>query len=171
MSAGRRLAALAVLAGCVLSNAARAESHRGAVGAYFAGGGEVSSIVGASSTSEGGGPSAELGASVAIDADGNELIGFVRGSLVGASAGLSLGVGYRGYFGPDAWKTFFDLGLTGELAPGFGVGPRIALGVQYDFHPLLGAFAVADARLLVGERLRVAGSLLIGLQLRSYWFG
>lgn len=92
----------------------------------------------------------------------------------------------------DQWKTFFDLdvgahftpawsldlrdGLAGPLsAPGtvsagFTVqgGPRVAIGVQFDFLPVSGAYLAFAGQLGFGTGVRFGAELLFGFQLRSY---
>ncbi|MFT3837652.1 MAG: hypothetical protein QM723_11715 [Myxococcaceae bacterium] len=92
----------------------------------------------------------------------------------------------------DQWKTFFDLdigahftpawsislrdGLAGPLsAPGTvssGVtvqgGPRVAIGVQFDFLPVSGAYLAIAGQLGFGTGVRFGAELLFGFQMRSY---
>lgn len=166
----RALLVVVAVIGGGLAGEATAQNHRGSVGVSLAGGGALQGVLGETSAAERGGALIDLGASLAIDADGNELQAFVRGSFGATTPELSAAFGYRGYFGPDAWKTFFDVGLVADATPRFAAGPRLGLGVQYDFHPLLGGFVVADARFMIGPQVRAVGSLSAGLQLRSYWF-
>lgn len=47
---------------------------------------------------------------------------------------------FRGYFGTEELKTFFDAGLWASLGPRVAAGPRVGLGAIYDFTRSLGAF-------------------------------
>lgn len=75
--------------------------------------------------------------------------------------------GYRGYFG-DRWKTFFDLELAVHFTPYLTVGPRFAVGLQYELSPVAGLFTQLAANLGFGEVLQFKAELLIGVQLRSF---
>lgn len=61
---------------------------------------------------------------------------------------------YRGYFGTEELKTFFELGLWAELQGRVAVGPQVGLGLAYDPSRAWGAFlslhfgtAIGDARI------------------------
>ncbi len=47
---------------------------------------------------------------------------------------------YRGYFGTEELKTFFDAGLWVSLGPRVAAGPRVGLGLLYDFTRNVGAY-------------------------------
>ena len=76
--------------------------------------------------------------------------------------------GYRAYFGQDRLKTFVDLDGAVDVRPSFAIGPRLALGVQYELHPLFGLFGGLAARVGIGSPTRFAASAFAGFQLRSY---
>ena len=125
-------------------------------------------------------PALDLGVSRSIGVDGNELslttsVIFPLGC--GAAVGtynpctvwdVALFGGYRGYFGQDRWKTFFDLDLALHVTPLFVGGPRIGFGVQYEPSALFGIYAAAVGELGFGAGLRFSAQLVAGVQLRSY---
>jgi hypothetical protein len=76
--------------------------------------------------------------------------------------------GFRGYFGAEHFKTLFDLDVALQFSPLVTAGPRIAVGVAYDFSALVGAYATFGAQLGFGEELEFKAELLIGLHLRSF---
>ena len=73
---------------------------------------------------------------------------------------------YRGYFGTEEWKTFFDAGLWAPLTSRFGVGPLIGLGVMYDFSQDVGVFAGAQFATAFGDGRVVSFGGLAGWQFR-----
>lgn len=63
-----------------------------------------------------------LGASLRFDAPAGS--GGVR---------LAPDLRYRGYFGTDELKTFFDVGIWAAFSTRWAIGPRVGLGAIYDF--------------------------------------
>ena len=177
----------------VLASTARADErfdHRGSVGLLLGTTGEYKAA-----TSLGGGGDegfrlgTELGATYSIGSDGNEVKAAVRTLFGGIEAGCSarqtcapvdIGIffGYRGYFDLGHWKTFFDIDAAQHFVPRlspasansqlYTIGPRIGIGVQLDFLPVAGAFAILEAQIGFGDGLRYGAALMIGVQLRSY---
>lgn len=47
---------------------------------------------------------------------------------------------YRGYFGTDELKTFFDVGIWVPFSTRWAIGPRVGLGAIYDFSRALGFY-------------------------------
>lgn len=76
--------------------------------------------------------------------------------------------GYRGFFGHEHFKTLFDLDAAVQFTPFLTAGPRIALGVQYDFTSLIGLYATLGAQLGFGQILEFKAEVLVGLQIRSF---
>lgn len=79
---------------------------------------------------------------------------------------LSTSARYRGYFGTEEWKTFFEAGLWTPLRSRFGVGPLVGLGVVHDFSQDTGVFAGAEFATAFGDGRIVSVAGLAGLQLR-----
>ncbi|MBS1153023.1 MAG: hypothetical protein H6Q89_4721 [Myxococcaceae bacterium] len=164
--------------------------HKGAVGLLLGLTGEYK----AAATIKGGGDEGwrfgtEVGATVAVGSDGNELKGSLRALFGGIEAGcslegscapldLALFLGYRSYFDLGQWKTFFDLDLAQHVVPRFDpssartqiytIGPRVAVGVQLDFLPVAGSFLLLEGQIGFGDGLRYGAALMLGFQLRSY---
>ncbi|HVE86683.1 MAG TPA: hypothetical protein VND93_27685 [Myxococcales bacterium] len=113
-----------------------------------------------------------LGGGVAIDDDGRELMLLARVSGRGSAVDVAALLGLRAYFrgGEERWRTFFDVQLAVPVWPVPLVGPRVAAGVQYEFHPAAGAFCAAGVQLGLGSAILIATDLSCGVQLRSYLF-
>ncbi len=112
----------------------------------------------------------DLGVSVAVGENGNEAVLVGRLELGGPARVYALYGGYRGYFGQEQVKTFFDLDLAAQLQPGFAIGPRIGFGLQYELAQVVGINVSAGAQGAFGTSLRYSFDLLVGIQLRSYLF-
>jgi hypothetical protein len=110
----------------------------------------------------------DLGGTYNVGHDSNELKLVLRGELLGTNFIGSIYGGYRGYFGHDAWKTFFDLDLRADLFPQLTAGPRMGLGVQYEVSSLIGVYCALAAHVGAGQGIRFGGELTVGVQLRSY---
>lgn len=144
-------------------------NHYGSVGLLVAGGGQLRSANVASNLPPGLLPLLDVGATVGLTPEGGELKLVARGS--GRGGALELGVygGYRSYYG-EAFKTFFDLDLALHVTPNLTIGPRAALGVQFDLTSVAGLFMTAAAQLGFGSALRFDAELLAGVQLRTFIF-
>jgi len=115
---------------------------------------------------------AALGLAFSFDVtgEGDELLlgGFYSPLAHGntaASAG-SLDARYRGFFGQDELKTFFDAGLLLPVAPRIAVGPRIGFGLMYDPSRSAGAFASLGAATAFGSFRGFSIGLALGFQWR-----
>jgi hypothetical protein len=80
--------------------------------------------------------------------------------LLGASAR------YRGYFGTEEWKTYFEAGIWAPLRSRLGIGPLVGLGVVYDFSQDVGVFAGAQFATAFGDGRTVSFAGLAGWQFR-----
>lgn len=117
-------------------------------------------------------PALRAGWGVDVTGDGGELI--VAADLALRSWSdpadrrvlLSTSARYRGYFGTEEWKTFFEAGLWTPLTSRLGIGPLVGLGVVYDFSQDTGVFAGAEFATAFGDGRIVSLAGLAGLQLR-----
>ncbi len=73
---------------------------------------------------------------------------------------------YRGFFGSEELKTFFDAGLVAAVAPRFAVGPRVGFGVMYDFSREAGVFASLGAATAFGQFRGFSVGIGVGFQWR-----
>lgn len=175
--AGSPLALLA--AGCALAVWANASGaleprfdHRDQVGLV----GEVgassvtATVGGGQSRSSFDVPTLELAFSFDVTGEGDELLlGGSYGPLAQESAGAPSWVldgRYRGYFGQEEFKTFFEAGLVLPVAPRIAVGPRLGFGVMYDFNRSAGLFALLGASTAFGEFRGFSLGLGLGFQWR-----
>jgi hypothetical protein len=169
VAAAARAALLIPLALASLPAQAERLDHRGAVGLLVGGGLELKESVSARTGRDGGlRTDLDLGGTVAIGADGNELLGVARLQLGGPRLGTALLGGYRGYFGQDRFKTFFDLGAGVQLTPALTAGPRVGFGAQVELGALVGIYAGVAGQLAAGDGLRASVEAVLGFQVRSY---
>lgn len=170
LSVRRVVAALSVWA-CSASAQEFRYDHRGALGLTVATGGEWVSQVGLESQRDlGGRLPIELGATVGFWESTEARVAVRLAPAVIDSTGLawSAYAGVRNSFGREHWKTFFDLDFAAHWKPGLAFGARGAFGVQYDFLPVVGAYAQLGAQLGGATSLRLSFELMLGLQFRTY---
>jgi hypothetical protein len=156
-----------VLMACLPAQATERFDHRGSLGLLLGGGFELSELVRSGQFEEYSRAIGSLGVTAAIGENGNELKLVVQAAKPG-SVEWTAYTGYRGYFGQERLKTFFDLDLALDIRPYFTAGPRLAFGLQYELHPLVGLFAGLAVRVGIGSPTRFAASGFAGLQFRSY---
>ncbi len=73
---------------------------------------------------------------------------------------------YRGYFGTEELKTFFEVGLWAELRSRLAAGPEVGIGLAYDPDRRWGTFLSLHFATAFGEA-RIAGlGASAGVQLR-----
>jgi hypothetical protein len=113
----------------------------------------------------------DLGGTLAVGVNGNEVTAWLRAGFGGKAPDWSLTGGYRGYFGYERVKTFFDLGAAVHLTPSLSVGPRVGFGVQFELTQLVGVYLGLAGQIGFGPAsLRMDGELISGFQIRSYVF-
>jgi len=117
-------------------------------------------------------PRLRLGWSHEVSGEGDELIfaAAVRADGFGDPSRdrylLGLDARYRGYFGTEELKTFFEIGVASEVRNRFAIGPLFGLGLAYDPSRSWGFFASAAFAAGLGDA-RIAGfGGAAGLQLR-----
>lgn len=142
--------------------------HRGAVGLLLGPSLELGEWVRGGKFDEYARGGGYAGLSFAIGVNGNELHAWARALRNGDSIAWSGVAGYRGYFGEDQLKTFFDLGARFDVTPEASAGPRLGFGVQWEFSSFAGVFAGLAAHLGAGNGLRFSAEAFTGIQLRSY---
>ena len=109
-----------------------------------------------------------VGGTFAIGNEGNELKVLSQAFRLTEGAVWAVSAGYRGYFGQEQVKTFFDLDARADVAPTFAIGPRLGLGVQYELLPTLGVFAAVAAHVGAGNGVVFGAEAFVGIQIRSY---
>jgi hypothetical protein len=152
----------------------RANEHRGSLGLTVATGGEfVSGLTTTGSADSGFRLPIELGGTLGLTNKTElRLAGRLAPGLSPSTFGsaLSFYAGMRNGLAFDAWRTFFDLELAVHALPIITVGARIAFGLQYDFHPVVGAYVQLGAQLSGGGGLRLSFEATAGVQFRTYVF-
>ncbi|HEU4384444.1 MAG TPA: hypothetical protein VFR85_13235 [Anaeromyxobacteraceae bacterium] len=146
--------------------------HRDQMGLLLEASGSWGAVtVGDASRSQWRYPTLRLAYTFDLSGEGDEL------SLGGAWSGKgggdapdvewALDARYRGYFGTDELKTFYEAGLWVPLSPRLAVGPRAGLGACWDFSRSLGVFLSFGFATAFGE-FRGA-SLDAGAGLQARW--
>ncbi len=162
-----------VLFAVVLSSAALAGEerydHHDSIGGVFSLVGARKDSAGTDFDDDGFRAGLEAGGTLNIGGGNNELKLAAR-VLFGGLFDLGFNGGYRGYFGLDQWKTFADLDLAAQVLPVFTIGPRVGLGVQFDFSNIAGVFGVLSGQIGFGAGIRYGVEVRIGIQLRSFVF-
>ena len=82
------------------------------------------------------------------------------------TASLSLDARWRGFFGTDEFKTFFDIGCWGPIYPVVSLGVRTGAGAEYDPSRLWGITLAMGVGIAFGQALILSIDGTIGLQIR-----
>ena len=114
-------------------------------------------------------PTLRLAYTFDLSGEGDELI--LGGAWSGKGGGTpdvewALDVRYRGYFGSDEFKTFYEAGLWAPLSPRLAVGPRAGLGACWDFSRSLGVFLAFGFATAFGEFRGASLDAGAGVQVR-----
>lgn len=140
--------------------------HRGSLGLVVSAGGEYAFAASTKLTDNGPRVPLEIGATVSVT-EHTELMLSGRLGPPGPYFDTAAFFGLRNSRG-ERFKTFFDLELAAHFTPLWAIGGRVGFGVQYEFLPVLGAFAVANIQGGGGAGLRLSFEVLLGLQFRTY---
>ena len=101
---------------------------------------------------------------------GNEWTVGTREAIGSGIVDVSIAGGIRAYFGDDRFKTYLTAELSLHVTPNVMAGPRVGIGVQYELLPTLGIYLEGAVEVAAGQGIRLSGSVLGGLQLRTYVF-
>lgn len=145
--------------------------HRGSIGLLVGVGGEYKTAINPTAglpLDDGPRLTADLGATIAVGYDGDELKLIARGSFFGPIPDVAAIFGFRNYFGKDQWKTFLDLDVAGHFTPHLTAGVRFGIGVMWDWLPVVGTYLNLAAQIGFGQALRFSGELVLGFQFRTY---
>jgi hypothetical protein len=118
------------------------------------------------------GPALHVGWSLEVSGEGDELLAGAQVPLGGFSDAdrtrvlAALDLRYRGYFGSEELKTFFELGLWGTVASRWTAGPVAGLGLQVDLSRAAGLFATATFATSFGEARVASLQAGVGVQVR-----
>ncbi len=170
-----RLAAAALAAALAAAPAAALEprfDHRDEQGVLVEAGASRDTV------SAGGGPSesanrafVRVGYGFDVSGEGGELVlsGSLRLGADGTPESLrwAADLRYRGYFGTEELKTFFEVGLWVPVSTRLAIGPRVGIGVAYDFGRTFGLYSAFGFGTGFGP-LRLA-SLELAAGLHARW--
>ena len=115
-------------------------------------------------------PLVETLLSFPLGISGNEWTLGTREAIGGGSVDVSIAGGIRAYFGDDRFKTYITAELALHVTPNVAAGPRLGIGVQYELLPILGIYLGGAVEVAAGQGIRLSGSVLAGLQFRTYVF-
>lgn len=171
----RAAACVVLAASCLLPAAGRAAEerldHKGALALWLGGGVGLRIGTTAARRVDGGlRAPVDLGLFFALPQTQNGLWVVGRGALGGGLPDWSVRGGYRGFFGLDRWKTFFDLGATFAITPRFAAAVRAGAGAQVELSPVAGLFLAAGGEVGGGNGFHFAADLTLGIELRTYLF-
>jgi hypothetical protein len=110
--------------------------------------------------------------SLEVSGEGDELV--LGGALRLAGQGdperaryqAGLDARYRGYFGTEELKTFFEVGLWAEVKSRLVIGPQVALGLAYDPSRRWGLFSSLGFATGFGDARVASFGGSVGVQLR-----
>lgn len=141
--------------------------------------GPVVELLGAHDTVSAGGrtfqawrPALRAGWGVDVTGEGSELIVAADLALKSWSDPgrhevlVSTSARYRGYFGTEEWKTWFEAGVWAPVRSRLEVGPLVGLGAIYDFSQDVGIFAGLEFATAFGDGRTVSFAGLAGWQFR-----
>ncbi len=106
----------------------------------------------------------DLGGSLTVGDDRDEVFLLARGGLGEAGRGGVLLGGFRNVFGQEEWQTFFDLGVAVRLFSGTWAGPRLGFGLRRTLTDRLSLYGGLGLSLGFGSGMRVDTEASIGLQ-------
>jgi hypothetical protein len=146
-----------------LASAEYYEQHR-ALSLLVAPGLGYTSAIRGSQGETGPGALLDVGGSLTVGDERDEVFLVARGGLGEAGRGGALLGGFRSVFGQDEWQTFFDLGLTVRLFSGTWAGPRLGFGLRRTLTDRLSLYGGLGLSLGFGSGMRVDTEASIGLQ-------
>jgi hypothetical protein len=106
----------------------------------------------------------DVGGSLTVGYDQDEVFLLARAGLGEAGKGGVLLGGFRSVFGREQWQTFFDVGAAVRLFSGTWAGPRLGFGVRRTLSDQLSLYGGLGLSLGFGSGLRVDAEALTGLQ-------
>jgi hypothetical protein len=106
----------------------------------------------------------ELGGSIPVGYEENEL--FLLARVGGGAPGFSLGAhgGFRSVFAENEWQTYVDLGAAVLLRPELWAGPRVGLGVRRALNETFTLYGGLGGGLGFGSGLRLDVEVSTGLR-------
>lgn len=117
-------------------------------------------------------PAARVGWGFDLSGEGDEILFGATAALRsyddpgGERVLLGADVRYRGYFGSEELKTFFDLGAWAPLRSRLAFGPLVGLGAAYDFSRFGGVYLSGTFATAFGKARIASLSLAFGAHFR-----
>ncbi|HET8541737.1 MAG TPA: hypothetical protein VFL83_17795 [Anaeromyxobacter sp.] len=117
-------------------------------------------------------PALRAGWGFDLTGDGDELLVAAAAALRWPDDGDGMDVlfaadaRYRGYFGTEELKTFFDVGVWVPVHERLAIGPLIGVGLQWDFGRGGGLYAATSLATAFGEARIASLQISAGAQLR-----
>ncbi|KFE70683.1 hypothetical protein DB31_5725 [Hyalangium minutum] len=106
----------------------------------------------------------DVGGSLTVGYDQDEVFLLARAGLGEAGKGGVLLGGFRSIFGREEWQTFFDVGAAVRLFSGTWAGPRLGFGVRRTLSDQLSFYGGLGLSLGFGSGMRVDAEAFTGLQ-------
>lgn len=106
----------------------------------------------------------DVGGSLTVGYEQDEVFLLVRAGLGEAGKGGVLLGGFRSVFGREEWQTFFDVGATVRLFSGTWVGPRLGFGLRRTLSDHLSLYGGLGLALGFGSGMRADAEAFTGLQ-------
>jgi hypothetical protein len=106
----------------------------------------------------------ELGGSIPVGYEENEL--FLLARVGGGAPGLSLGAhaGFRSVFELEEWQSYVELGVAVHVRPRLWAGPRVGLGARRALSEHLSLYAGLGGGLGFGSGLRLDVEVSTGVR-------
>jgi hypothetical protein len=166
----RLVLGLALCACAALADSDVRYDHQGALGLTVATGGELLAFTAVQGLTDNG-PRlpVEVGGTLSVTSRSEARLAG-RVSVLGPVSSWSAYAGVRSSFGYEQLKTFFDLDFAAHFYPLWTVGARVAVGLEYDFLPTMGAYSTLGGQIGGGAGLRLSFELMVGVQFRTYLF-
>jgi hypothetical protein len=158
-----KLLLILLLTAPALARAQYYEEHRslsllgGASGSY-------TTAISGNKAESGPGVFLELGGSMTVGDDRDEVVLMIRGGAGQAGTEGVVQGGFRSLFGDEEWQTFFDLGAQVRLFSGTWAGPRVGFGLRHALSDQLSLYGGFGLSLGFGSGLRMDAEAFTGLQ-------
>ena len=106
----------------------------------------------------------DLGGSLTVGDDRDELVLMIRGGVGQSGAEGVVQGAFRSVFGDEDWQTFVDLGAALRLFSGTWAGPRVGFGLRHALSDQLSFYGGFGLSLGFGSGLRMDAEAFTGLQ-------
>lgn len=117
-------------------------------------------------------PAGRVGWGLDVSGEGDEILLGAAVALrsfddpAGERVLLGVDARYRGYFGTEELKTFFEIGAWAPLRSRLAAGPLVGIGAVYDFSRFAGMYLCGSFATAFGEARIASLSVALGAHLR-----